>query len=80
MKTVEQFISKWSNWWKTNKNKDEFNKAFEKELKEITEEIQKESYNQALGDVLNPSKVDMYFDEDNIRCYVLCRSIEKLQK
>lgn len=50
MKTAEEFISKWSNWWITNKNKNVLNIAFENELKEMIEQAQRESYNQALND------------------------------
>lgn len=32
---MEEFISKWSNWWTFSKYKKELDIAFEKELKEL---------------------------------------------
>ena len=60
MKTAEEFVSKWSNWWITNNNKNVLNRAFENELKEIIEQAQKEAYNQALGDAAKKAKVSLF--------------------
>lgn len=64
MKTAEEFVSKWSNWWITNNNKNVLNRAFENELKEIIEQAQKEAYNQAIEDaVMNAeAKVKVWYD------------------
>jgi phage baseplate assembly protein W len=66
MKTAEEFVSKWSNWWITNNNKNVLNRAFENELKEIIEQAQKEAYNQAIDDaVMNAeAKVEVWYDFD----------------
>ena len=65
MKTVEQFISKWSNWWITHKEKEALDVAFEKELKEIIEQAQKEAYDQALEDeVINAEDKVAYIQAD----------------
>lgn len=34
----EQFLRKWSSWWILTKNKDELDKAFEKELNAVIKE------------------------------------------
>lgn len=60
MKTAEEFVSKWSNWWITNNNKNVLNRAFENELKEIIEQAQKEAYNQALEDATEKAKVSLF--------------------
>lgn len=84
MKTAEEFVSKWSNWWITNNNKNVLNRAFENELKEIIEQALKEAYNQAIEDaaLLGKVKLEMLQSGDHpVYDYVLdVDSILKLKK
>mgnify|MGYP000941343436 CR=1 FL=1 len=78
MKTAEEFVSKWSNWWITNNNKNVLNRAFENELKEIIEQAQKEAYNQAIEDAVEAASCE--YEKDYLTGEIDKQSILKLKK
>lgn len=65
MKTAEHYLMRW--------------RDCEFELDELIELAQKEAYNQALEDAVNPHEVDVYYDE-NVGFCIVQQSILKLKK
>lgn len=51
----------------------------EQDVADLIGQAQKEAYNQALEDAINPHEVDMYYDE-NVGFCIVKQSILKLKK